>query len=161
MRHEKNEFKRTLFALGLSGGKTPSTAKKAKKRTSSTDSESSASATKKPKSAKKKSNGTAALDNDADDSGLFSSQKKKSGTSTVSNFLNRPTLDRPASPTIDISTSSQILRDKDIQASTLKFGFLGLGIMGSGIVKNLLNSGHSVTVWNRTAGLVTNSILFC
>jgi len=140
------------FDALLSGGKTPSTAKKAKKRTSSTDSESSASATKKPKSAKKKSNGTAALDNDADDSGLFSSQnKKKSGTSTVSNFLDRPTLDRPASPTIDISTSSQILRDKDIQASTLKFGFLGLGIMGSGIVKNLLNSGHSVTVWNRTA----------
>ena len=60
-------------------------------------------------------------------------------------------LDRPASPSLDISTSSQILRDKDIQASSLKFGFLGLGIMGSGIVKNLLNSGHSVTVWNRTA----------
>lgn len=34
--------------------------------------------------------------------------------------------------------------------STLKFGFLGLGIMGSGIVKNLINSGHSVIVWNRT-----------
>ena len=32
----------------------------------------------------------------------------------------------------------------------LDFGFLGLGIMGSGIVKNLLNSGHTVTVWNRT-----------
>ena len=25
-----------------------------------------------------------------------------------------------------------------------------LGIMGSGMVKNLLNSGHNVTVWNRT-----------
>ncbi|EJY58038.1 AAEL017189-PA [Aedes aegypti] len=31
-------------------------------------------------------------------------------------------------------------------ASNLKFGFLGLGM-----VKNLLNSGHSVVVWNRTA----------
>ncbi|EAT41533.1 AAEL006837-PA, partial [Aedes aegypti] len=29
--------------------------------------------------------------------------------------------------------------------------FLGLGIMGCGMVKNLLNSGHSVVVWNRTA----------
>ncbi|QQP42272.1 Uncharacterized protein FKW44_016883 [Caligus rogercresseyi] len=29
--------------------------------------------------------------------------------------------------------------------------FLGLGIMGGGIVKNLLNSGHSVSVWNRTS----------
>ena len=47
-------------------------------------------------------------------------------------------------------TSSQILREKDIQPSKLSFGFLGLGIMGSGIVKNLLNSGHTVTVWNRT-----------
>ena len=27
---------------------------------------------------------------------------------------------------------------------------LFLGIMGSGMVKNLLNSGHNVTVWNRT-----------
>ena len=42
------------------------------------------------------------------------------------------------------------MREKDIQPSKLSFGFLGLGIMGSGIVKNLLNSGHTVTVWNRT-----------
>ena len=75
---------------------------------------------------------------------------------------------------MDLVTSSQILREKDIQPSKvlakqsathyvqciqcitdstpfqLNFGFLGLGIMGSGIVKNLLNSGHTVTVWNRT-----------
>jgi pyrroline-5-carboxylate reductase len=38
-------------------------------------------------------------------------------------------------------SSSKILADKDIQPSTLSFGFLGLGIMGSGIVKNLINSG--------------------
>ena len=53
-------------------------------------------------------------------------------------------------------TSSQILREKDIQPSKLSFGFLGLGIMGSGIVKNLLNSGHTVTVWNRTVEKVRN-----
>ena len=29
-------------------------------------------------------------------------------------------------------------------------GIIFMGIMGSGIVKNLLNSGHTVTVWNRT-----------
>lgn len=29
--------------------------------------------------------------------------------------------------------------------------YLGLGIMGSGMVRNLLRAGHSVTVWNRTA----------
>lgn len=29
--------------------------------------------------------------------------------------------------------------------------FLGLGIMGSGMVRNLLKAGHEVTVWNRTS----------
>ncbi|XP_053299928.1 cytokine-like nuclear factor N-PAC isoform X4 [Pleuronectes platessa] len=32
-----------------------------------------------------------------------------------------------------------------------RIGFLGLGLMGSGIVSNLLKMGHLVTVWNRTA----------
>jgi 3-hydroxyisobutyrate dehydrogenase-like beta-hydroxyacid dehydrogenase len=45
---------------------------------------------------------------------------------------------------------TQTLKEKNVQPSTLKFGFLGLGIMGSGMVKNLLNSGHKVIVWNRT-----------
>ena len=45
---------------------------------------------------------------------------------------------------------TQTLKEKNVQPSSLKFGFLGLGIMGSGIVKNLLNSGHKVIVWNRT-----------
>ena len=108
------------FEALLSGKtKTPSTAKKTKKRSSSTDSESSV--TKKAKSAKKpKNNGTADEDMVNSHSG-----KKKSVKDAVSNFLNRPMLDRPASPSLDISTSSQILRDKDIQASSLKFGFLG------------------------------------
>ncbi|MGP2490366.1 NAD(P)-dependent oxidoreductase [Mesorhizobium sp. PUT5] len=32
-----------------------------------------------------------------------------------------------------------------------EIGFLGLGIMGSGMVRNLLKAGHGVTAWNRTA----------
>jgi len=142
------EFDALLSGGSASAKKTPSTAKKAKKRTSSTDSESSVG-TKKPKSAKKSkpNNGTAEEEPEL----VNHSSKKKSVKDAVRNFLDRPVLDRPASPSLNISTSSQILRDKDIQASSLKFGFLGLGIMGSGIVKNLLNSGHSVTVWNRTA----------
>lgn len=78
---------------------------------------------------------------------------RKSASSAVSSFLDRPYLNRPppSSPTlIDMNSTSKTLADKDIKPSTLKFGFLGLGIMGSGIVKNLLNSGHNVTVWNRT-----------
>ncbi|XP_021701587.1 putative oxidoreductase GLYR1 homolog isoform X1 [Aedes aegypti] len=69
----------------------------------------------------------------------------------VSHLLNRPTVARPATPEIDMTSVSNALQSRNIQASNLKFGFLGLGIMGCGMVKNLLNSGHSVVVWNRTA----------
>jgi 3-hydroxyisobutyrate dehydrogenase-like beta-hydroxyacid dehydrogenase len=33
---------------------------------------------------------------------------------------------------------------------TSQIGFVGLGIMGRGMVKNLVEKNHSVTVWNRT-----------
>ena len=32
-----------------------------------------------------------------------------------------------------------------------KYGFLGMGIMGSAMAANLVHAGHDVTVWNRTA----------
>lgn len=32
-----------------------------------------------------------------------------------------------------------------------ELGFIGLGIMGSGMAKNLVRAGHELTVWNRTA----------
>ncbi|MBD3205742.1 NAD-binding protein [Candidatus Bathyarchaeota archaeon] len=32
-----------------------------------------------------------------------------------------------------------------------KIGFIGLGLMGTGMSKNLLKAGYEVTVWNRTA----------
>jgi 3-hydroxyisobutyrate dehydrogenase len=35
---------------------------------------------------------------------------------------------------------------------TEKIGFIGLGIMGWGMVHNLLKAGHEVVVWNRNAG---------
>ncbi|XP_072757553.1 cytokine-like nuclear factor N-PAC [Anoplolepis gracilipes] len=66
-------------------------------------------------------------------------------------LLNRPAnVTRPVTPPLDLETMSKTLKEKNILPSNLKFGFLGLGIMGSGIVKNLINSGHSVIVWNRT-----------
>ncbi|XP_071087496.1 cytokine-like nuclear factor N-PAC isoform X3 [Haliotis cracherodii] len=40
---------------------------------------------------------------------------------------------------------------KSVIPTPLRIGFLGLGIMGQGMVMNLLRSGHEVTVWNRTA----------
>ena len=33
-----------------------------------------------------------------------------------------------------------------------RLGFIGLGIMGRGMTANLVDAGHQVTVWNRTAG---------
>lgn len=53
-------------------------------------------------------------------------------------------------PEINMQAVSETLKSKNINPSPLRFGFLGLGIMGGGIVKNLLNSGHKVVVWNRT-----------
>jgi len=132
-----------------SAKKTPKSSKK-RPPTSTDSDDSSTTGSTKPKSKKKKrveDNGFS-FDRESSPS-LTNSTKRKSDA--VSSFLDRPTLDRPASPSLDIGSSSQMLRDKDIQPSKLNFGFLGLGIMGSGIVKNLLNSGHSITVWNRTA----------
>ena len=41
-------------------------------------------------------------------------------------------------------------KSKTIRASSLRFGFIGLGVMGQRLLKNLINSGHTVTIWNRT-----------
>lgn len=57
---------------------------------------------------------------------------------------------KPEDTELDISTVTETLKSKNITASNKKFGFIGLGIMGSGIVKNLINSGHDVCVYNRT-----------
>lgn len=66
-------------------------------------------------------------------------------------LLNRPVLvDRAETEEINVQKLSDTLKQKKITPSTLSFGFLGLGIMGSGIVKNLINSGHKVAIWNRT-----------
>ncbi|XP_076467824.1 cytokine-like nuclear factor N-PAC [Babylonia areolata] len=43
------------------------------------------------------------------------------------------------------------LQSRAVIPTPLRIGFLGLGIMGQGMVMNLLRSGHEVTVWNRTA----------
>ncbi|KAL8570307.1 hypothetical protein ACOMHN_011328 [Nucella lapillus] len=43
------------------------------------------------------------------------------------------------------------LQSRAVIPTPLRIGFLGLGIMGQGMVMNLLRSGHEVSVWNRTA----------
>lgn len=49
-----------------------------------------------------------------------------------------------------MSRISEAQLTKTIIPSTLNFGFLGLGIMGAGIVRNLLKYGHKVVVWNKS-----------
>ncbi|XP_030836525.1 putative oxidoreductase GLYR1 isoform X1 [Strongylocentrotus purpuratus] len=40
---------------------------------------------------------------------------------------------------------------KDIKPTEKKIGFIGLGLMGTGMAMNLIKAGHKVTVWNRTS----------
>ena len=50
-----------------------------------------------------------------------------------SNLLDKPpNITRPETPPLNLDTISQTLKEKNITPSPLKFGFLGLGIMGSG-----------------------------
>jgi 3-hydroxyisobutyrate dehydrogenase len=79
------------------------------------------------------------------------SSNKKSSSAAASLFLDRPpTTERPVSPTLNVTNEPRAFVSKDIKPTEARIGFLGLGIMGSGMVKNLLDSGHHVTVWNRT-----------
>ncbi|CAH2263848.1 jg21587 [Pararge aegeria aegeria] len=81
--------------------------------------------------------------------------------SKKSSLLHRPSnILRPETPPLDLENVSETLLEKNIKASQMKFGFLGLGIMGGGIVKNLLNSGHKVLVWNRTGAKVSAFMLY-
>lgn len=73
------------------------------------------------------------------------------GSRAARAIIDRPEIILKPEPTeLDVSTLTDTLKSKNIVASKLKFGFIGLGIMGSGIVKNLINSGHEVCVYNRT-----------
>jgi len=54
--------------------------------------------------------------------------------------------------------ASEVLFNTNIDPLEKQFGFIGLGIMGSRIVKNMLISGHKVLVWNRT---ITKVIIMC
>lgn len=71
--------------------------------------------------------------------------------------IDRPIdfLNLPEQVELDVTTITETLKSKKIKPSKQKFGFIGLGIMGSGIVKNLINSGHDVCVYNRTQDKTT------
>ncbi|ERE69180.1 putative oxidoreductase GLYR1 isoform 2 [Cricetulus griseus] len=68
-------------------------------------------------------------------------------------FLLSQTEKETGSTSIQAADSTAV--NGSITPTDKKIGFLGLGLMGSGIVSNLLKMGHTVTVWNRTAEKVS------
>lgn len=73
-------------------------------------------------------------------------------TKRVASLLDRPAiLRRPSTPPLDMDHISSTLKEKNIQPSEMRIGLLGLGTMGSRMARNLLNSGHQMSVWNRSS----------
>uniref|UniRef100_A0A224YG74 Cytokine-like nuclear factor N-PAC n=1 Tax=Rhipicephalus zambeziensis TaxID=60191 RepID=A0A224YG74_9ACAR len=124
---------------------------RASKRTSSESSSTGSAPMKRNKAAateKASSVATATPNNNA--AGLNSVSNATSSSKSSSNLLRQSYVTRPVTPPLDVERISDVLRSKHVSPSNLKFGFLGLGNMGQGMVKNLINSGHHITVWNRT-----------
>ncbi|PRD23246.1 UNVERIFIED_CONTAM: oxidoreductase GLYR1-like protein [Trichonephila clavipes] len=65
----------------------------------------------------------------------------------------------PPGPSYDSRPStSTTVNGRNITPTSKKIGFIGMGTMGQRIVMNLLNSGHDVSVWNRTLEKCKNVI---
>lgn len=73
-----------------------------------------------------------------------------SSLAPVTGVLQRKYHDRPDTPPIDLMYQSDVLKKKKIEPTNKKIGFLGLGKISQGIVKNLYHSGHSIIIWNQT-----------
>ncbi|XP_064820315.1 cytokine-like nuclear factor N-PAC isoform X8 [Oncorhynchus masou masou] len=74
-------------------------------------------------------------------------------------FLLSQTEKDTRSTSIQAADSTAI--NGSITPTDKRIGFLGLGLMGSGIVSNLLKMGHVVTVWNRTVEKVPQDNQHC
>ncbi|CAL9703638.1 unnamed protein product [Knipowitschia caucasica] len=79
---------------------------------------------------------------------LSQSEKPASSMEPISKRLKIVEEDA-GSTSIQAADSTAI--NGSITPTDKRIGFLGLGLMGSGVVSNLLKMGHVVTVWNRTA----------
>lgn len=62
-------------------------------------------------------------------------------------ILNRQ-CDRPDTPPINLDYQSDFFQEKEIDPTSKKIGFLGLGKISQGIVKHLHHSGHRLVIWN-------------
>ncbi|XP_035233422.1 putative oxidoreductase GLYR1 homolog [Stegodyphus dumicola] len=105
-------------------------------------------------------------DDDSDSSVFFKRSRPSTSTSTTctSDEYSASDVDtwlsfsssgssRSSSP-YDIERCKESVKPKIGRPTSKRIGFLGLGLMGQGIVMNLLKSGHRVTVWNRSLGIV-------
>ncbi|KAI5629461.1 putative oxidoreductase GLYR1 isoform X2, partial [Silurus asotus] len=79
---------------------------------------------------------------------LSQSEKPASSMEPISKRLK--IIEEDAGST-SIQAADSTALNGSITPTDKRIGFLGLGLMGSGIVSNLLKMGHVVTVWNRTA----------
>ncbi|GFY39438.1 putative oxidoreductase GLYR1 homolog [Trichonephila inaurata madagascariensis] len=70
-------------------------------------------------------------------------------------FENEGQDEKTESPSVAVEISledfSCPLNKPDIEATSKEIGFLGLSVMGQRIVKNLIITGHKVTIWNRSS----------
>ncbi|GFQ94991.1 putative oxidoreductase GLYR1 homolog [Trichonephila clavata] len=68
--------------------------------------------------------------------------------------IENPCVPESSFEAVDQSLSCPLsppIKAKYNEATSKKIGFMGLGEMGQIIVKNLINTGHNVTVWNRSS----------
>lgn len=79
----------------------------------------------------------------------YTKQPSKSGPRNVllraTQHTDVPAIERP-----DVTMNNSNAKAKSIRPSILRFGFIGLGFLGQRLLKNLLSSGHQVTIYNRS-----------
>ncbi|XP_047656837.1 cytokine-like nuclear factor N-PAC isoform X3 [Tachysurus vachellii] len=86
-----------------------------------------------------------------DDEDAFKGGSSDKPASSMEPISKRLKIIEEDSGSTSIQAADSTALNGSITPTDKRIGFLGLGLMGSGIVSNLLKMGHVVTVWNRTA----------
>ncbi|XP_055926164.1 cytokine-like nuclear factor N-PAC [Argiope bruennichi] len=76
--------------------------------------------------------------------------RKKAANKRISTVTKQDFIEPQLDPIINLWEFNEAVRAKNVIPSNKKIGFIGLGMMGQRLVKNLLTTNHQVTVWNRT-----------
>ncbi|TRY93228.1 hypothetical protein DNTS_014367 [Danionella cerebrum] len=86
-----------------------------------------------------------------DDEDAFKGGSSDKSTSIMEPITKRLKIIEEDTRSTSIQAADSTAINGSITPTDKRIGFLGLGLMGSGVVSNLLKMGHVVTVWNRTA----------